>query len=204
MKKVSFYSFLAAAILFTGCSQKNIEIDGNTPSANNTQSSNQINSSDDKLNQIDSNNYVENDNALNSNTDTVEARDLVIDSSNPEGTLVSINGEKVVINTIYFGFDKFNLSEEMRRTAKENAEKLAAINANTKIKIEGNCDEWGSDEYNYALGLKRAKTVKDVLVNNGVNANISLVSYGESKPVCGEKTKECWQENRRVNHTLAK
>ncbi|MDU5325453.1 OmpA family protein, partial [Campylobacter ureolyticus] len=66
------------------------------------------------------------------------------------------------------------------------------------VKVEGNCDEWGTDEYNYALGLKRAKSVKDALVANGVRADrISVVSYGESNPVCKDKSKSCDAQNRR-------
>ena len=60
-------------------------------------------------------------------------------------------------------------------------------------------DQWGSDEYNYALGLKRAVAVKDALIAKGVDAGKTLlVSYGESKPTCTAKTKDCWAENRKV------
>ena len=69
-----------------------------------------------------------------------------------------------------------------------------------EIRVEGNTDEWGNDEYNFALALKRASSARDALVSNGVPAEtVKLVSYGESKPVCSEKTKECWQKNRRVD-----
>ena len=68
------------------------------------------------------------------------------------------------------------------------------------IKVEGNCDEWGTDEYNYALGLKRAKSAKDALVRNGVSADrIAVVSFGESNPVCTDKTKACDAQNRRAD-----
>ncbi len=67
-----------------------------------------------------------------------------------------------------------------------------------RIMVEGNCDEWGSDEYNYALGVKRAKTAKDALVAQGVSADrIEITSNGESKPVCTERTKACDAQNRR-------
>jgi peptidoglycan-associated lipoprotein len=71
------------------------------------------------------------------------------------------------------------------------------------VKLEGNCDEWGSDEYNFALGLKRAEAVKKVLVADGIDASrISMVSYGKSNPVCTDHTKACWAKNRRVNFKL--
>jgi len=83
--------------------------------------------------------------------------------------------------------------------------KLSGVQAGTTIKIEGNSDEWGTDEYNYALGLKRAKAVKDSLVMDGIAAQgISVVSFGESNPVCSEKNSACWQKNRRSEHKLVK
>jgi len=73
----------------------------------------------------------------------------------------------------------------------------------TIIKLEGNCDEWGTDEYNYALGLKRAKTAKDALVADGVDAQkIIMVSFGESNPICTQKNTTCWKMNRRVDYRL--
>jgi len=69
-----------------------------------------------------------------------------------------------------------------------------------KIKIEGNCDESGTDEYNYALGLKRAKAVQDAMVLKGVpQIAISIISLGESTPVCNDGTEECNMRNRRVD-----
>lgn len=120
------------------------------------------------------------------------------------GNYYMINGQRVLIEHVYFGFDKYNLTADNKSKAVSNASKLSAVSSDTTIKVLGNTDEWGSDEYNYALGLKRANAVKDVLVANGVTTNISLVSLGESNPVCTEKTKDCWAQNRRVEHELEK
>ena len=120
------------------------------------------------------------------------------------GNYYMINGQRVLIEHVYFGFDKYNLTADNKSKAVSNASKLSAVSSDTTVKVLGNTDEWGSDEYNYALGLKRANAVKDVLVANGVTTNISLVSLGESNPVCTEKTKDCWAKNRRVEHELEK
>jgi peptidoglycan-associated lipoprotein len=104
---------------------------------------------------------------------------------------------------IYFDFDKFNVRADMRSTIEEVVSKVDGLAANEKIKIEGNCDEWGTDEYNYALGLKRAKSVKTQLSKLGVDAKrLSLISYGESNPMCSSKTDNCWSQNRRVEFKI--
>ena len=120
------------------------------------------------------------------------------------GNYYMINGQRVLIEHVYFAFDKYNLTAENKDKATSNASKLSPLKADTTVTVSGNTDEWGSDEYNYALGLKRANSVKDVLVANGVTANVALVSLGESSPVCTEKTKDCWAKNRRVEHELSK
>lgn len=65
-----------------------------------------------------------------------------------------INGQKVLIEHVYFAFDKYNLTSENKDKATSNASKLSALSADTTVTVSGNTDEWGSDEYNYALGLK--------------------------------------------------
>lgn len=171
MKKIGLLSFLVAAVLFTGCSQKSVE-----PST-----------SESSLNKMDM------------MTEETVAQDVSAMEREGKWNYFNVNGSEEYIQSIYFAFDKYNLTQEQRAVAKSNADKLAGYAG--KIKVEGNCDEWGTDEYNYALGLKRAKVVKDALVADGINAgSISLVSFGESNPVCTEKNKECWQKNRRSEY----
>ena len=106
------------------------------------------------------------------------------------------------IQNVYFDFDKFNIRPDMQNIINQNASIFNEA-SNFKIMIEGNCDEWGSDEYNYALGVKRAKAGKDALIAQGVAADrIEITSNGESKPVCTDKTKACDAQNRRDEFRL--
>lgn len=109
----------------------------------------------------------------------------------------------VVIDTaaitgpIYFDYDKSNIRPDAEATLQR---KLPWLNANPgmRIRIEGNADERGSDEYNIALGQRRAASAKKWLVDHGIDAGrFDIVSYGEERPVCREHDESCWQQNRR-------
>ena len=179
MKKLGLYSVLVAALLFaTGCSEKNADMNV------------------ENVAQPEVANTIPDTNIADGSFSALE--------KTADGQYFMINGQKVFIANIYFGFDKYDLAGENKENAMSNASKLAALKSDTTVKVSGNTDEWGTDEYNYALGLKRANSVKDVLVANGVTANVALVSLGESSPVCTEKTKDCWAKNRRVEHELSK
>ena len=108
------------------------------------------------------------------------------------------------IQPIYFATDSYRISESELHKIDADAQVFnSELARDLSIKVEGNCDEWGTDEYNYALGLKRAKSAKDALSIVGVDeGRMSLISYGESKPVCFEHNEACWQQNRRVNFKL--
>jgi peptidoglycan-associated lipoprotein len=72
------------------------------------------------------------------------------------------------------------------------------------VLIEGHCDERGTDEYNLALGERRARSAMNYLTSRGVaKERMSVVSYGEERPLCKEKTEACWAQNRRA-HFLVK
>lgn len=101
------------------------------------------------------------------------------------------------LKPVYFDFDRSFIRDDARAVMKTNAEWLKA-NPNAKIRIEGNCDERGTKEYNQALGQRRAIGAKKYLTDMGISAHrISLISYGKEKPICSEENETCWQKNRR-------
>ncbi len=118
--------------------------------------------------------------------------------------LSKFNSSSNGFKSIYFGFDQYQVTSDMEGRMQENISRAKALQQG-RIKLEGNCDEFGTDEYNYALGLKRAKAVKDALVDEGVaSRRIVIVSYGESNPVCTTHNHLCYARNRRVDLHLTR
>jgi peptidoglycan-associated lipoprotein len=102
-----------------------------------------------------------------------------------------------ITGPIYFDFDKSTIRPDAAATLDRKVPYLQA-NPGMRIRIEGNADERGSDEYNLALGQRRAASAKRYLVDHGIAADrFDLVSYGEERPVCTEHNEACWQQNRR-------
>jgi peptidoglycan-associated lipoprotein len=107
------------------------------------------------------------------------------------------------LRDVYFDFDKYDIRPPDAKTLDANASWLKS-NPNHLVLIEGHCDERGTNEYNLALGERRAKSTMNYLVSQGVQASrITIISYGEERPVCTQKNEECWAKNRRA-HFLVK
>lgn len=101
-------------------------------------------------------------------------------------------------SSVYFDFDSSQIRSDAAAVLDAQASGLAG--SSNAVRLEGNCDERGTTEYNMALGERRAKAAKDYLVLKGVGADrIETVSYGEEKPVCTEQSDDCHQQNRRVD-----
>jgi len=101
---------------------------------------------------------------------------------------------------VFFDFDRHAIRQDAAKTLEDDA-KIFKGNG-MKITVEGHCDERGTDEYNIALGVKRAAAVKKYLTDMGVDANrIRTISYGAERPFCKEHNEKCWQENRRAHFT---
>jgi len=103
------------------------------------------------------------------------------------------------LQTVYFDFDRFNIRDDARPVLQSNANLVQQSPAGTVV-VEGNCDERGSEEYNLALGEKRAESVKSYLVDLGVpSGRLYTVSFGESKPAVMGHDETAWRYNRRVD-----
>lgn len=102
------------------------------------------------------------------------------------------------LQTVYFEFDRYDLTPEALQTLADNARVLKA-HPEARIVIEGHCDERGTVEYNLALGDKRAKAAKDYLLSLGVTASqVSTISYGKERPIDTNHSEEAWSRNRRA------
>jgi peptidoglycan-associated lipoprotein len=100
-------------------------------------------------------------------------------------------------NNIYFEFDKSRLTPMAQDTLMRHAAWLRE-NPDATVTIEGHADERGTNEYNLALGDRRADSAKDFLVDLGIPASrLTTISYGEERPLCMDQTEECWAKNRR-------
>jgi peptidoglycan-associated lipoprotein len=106
------------------------------------------------------------------------------------------------VQTVYFDYDKSDLRPDQMSRLKANASWLKQYPTVT-FTVEGHCDERGSQEYNLGLGDQRANRVKEYLVSEGIDpARMSIISYGEERPVCRESNEECYRMNRRAAFTM--
>jgi peptidoglycan-associated lipoprotein len=107
-----------------------------------------------------------------------------------------------VLKDVYYQFDSVELASEAQETLKKNAEWMKA-NPKVRVEVEGHCDDIGSNEYNLALGAKRAQVAKDFLVDQGIATDrLVTISYGKEAPACFEHTEECRIRNRRARFVM--
>ena len=106
------------------------------------------------------------------------------------------------LKEVYFDYDRYDLRGDAREILRANADWLKS-NAAMRVEIEGHCDDRGTNEYNLALGAKRAQAAKDYLATLGIAAErLSTISYGAEIPVCKEATESCWRQNRRARFVV--
>jgi peptidoglycan-associated lipoprotein len=112
-----------------------------------------------------------------------------------KGTLGA--GGQGPLSDIHFDYNDYSVRAQDGEILKSNADWMTK-NSAARVQIEGHCDNRGSEEYNIALGAKRAQAAKDYLETLGIGADrMSTISYGKELPVCTEDTDECWAQNRR-------
>lgn len=108
-----------------------------------------------------------------------------------------------LLGDVYFDYDQAGLSDAARDRLAANA-RFFGEHQEFQITIEGHCDERGTNEYNLALGDRRANAVKDYLGSFGVAADrLRTISYGEERPFCSDGDEACWRENRRAHFVLS-
>jgi peptidoglycan-associated lipoprotein len=102
------------------------------------------------------------------------------------------------LRTVYFDFDQSSLTLDATTTLSANARMLTDY-PDVNIRVEGHCDERGTVEYNLALGQRRAISVRNYLLNYGINpSRITVISYGKERPVDPRSNAEAWRKNRRA------
>ncbi len=109
------------------------------------------------------------------------------------------------LKTLYFDYDRYNLRADQQPTAKANVGHIEKHAEWKQIVVEGNCDERGTEEYNLALGDKRANAVADYYIRLGVpSARVITVSFGSSRPAVQGHDESAWKFNRRVDTLVNK
>ncbi|MEM1181110.1 MAG: OmpA family protein [Acidobacteriota bacterium] len=109
-----------------------------------------------------------------------------------------------LIGDVFFDFDKSDLRSQARERLAKNAEFMNSAEGRAyTFKVEGHCDERGTNEYNLALGQNRSTTAVDYLASLGVARDrFEVISYGEERPFCTESSEACWQQNRRARFVI--
>jgi len=119
-------------------------------------------------------------------------------TAHQEGTLPAAGA----LADVFFAFDRSELDPAAREVLQRNSDWIKQNPAVT-VEIEGHADNRGTNEYNLALGARRAQAVKDYLVTLGnASDRLSTISYGEELPVCGGESEECWEKNRRAHFVV--
>src|SRR5688500_5514719 len=131
--------------------------------------------------------------SLLAKADTSETANRQLDEIRAEQAASAAAG----LRDVFFGYDSWTISDDQRQALNRDAEWMKS-NPAALIKVEGHCDERGTSDYNLVLGEKRAKAVRNYLVELGVGANrLAVVSYGKERPFCNERSESCYQQNRR-------
>lgn len=196
MKRKLLVGVTVAVLFLAGCSKQPSLENAQNVNANQTQTEQtaQVNENTETV-QKEQNESVNTENA-NVEEENLSVAKVKVENANEEFA------KKLSSIVIYFDFDKYNIRPDQWPKVVKLAKLIKSNPGNFTVRIEGNCDEWGTEEYNYALGLKRANSVKNALIKLGVDPKkLTVISYGELNPVCTAHARWCWRLNRRDNFT---
>lgn len=192
MKKVLFLLLLALVVgaLATGCAKKQVVSEAETETA-----------AEEAKKQAEEEAAMEKEGEPAMMEEEISAEEIAkADTAYKEGELAMME-EASKIKDIFFDYDRYDIKKEFAETLSGLADVL--IKNNAGVIIEGHCDERGTNEYNLALGDRRANAAKEFLVASGVSpSKIEIVSYGEEKPQCTQSTENCWAKNRRAHFVI--
>ena len=131
-----------------------------------------------------------------------QARQLQEDRLQAEAAVREAAGTAFVDEYIHFAFDSAVLSDQAQEILNSKADYLRT-NSGVKVTVEGHCDERGTNSYNIALGERRAESVKNFLVDLGINTNrLNTTSYGEERPIAMGQKEASWAMNRRAQFVI--
>ena len=130
---------------------------------------------------------------------TVAAADTRGGSATATRTIRVVRREEIVFEDVHFDFDRFNLRPDALKILDEAATRLQA-NPDIRVTIEGHADSIGTQQYNLALGERRANSAREYLISRGIAANrLQTVSYGEDRPIADNNTAQGRAQNRRAH-----
>ena len=116
--------------------------------------------------------------------------------------IAAVTPPGAALQDVYYEFDSTDLAGDAQAILKQNADWMKN-NLKSRVEVEGHCDDLGSNEYNLALGAKRAQSAKEFLVNQGIAPErLVTISYGKEAPACLEPTDECRVKNRRARFVI--
>jgi peptidoglycan-associated lipoprotein len=116
--------------------------------------------------------------------------------------IAAVTPPGAALQDVYYEFDSTELAANAQDTLRQNADWMKN-NPTARVEVEGHCDDLGSNEYNLAVGARRAQSAKDFLVNQGIAPErLVTISYGKEAPACFEPTEECRVKNRRARFVI--
>ncbi len=187
MKKI-FSTLIIAGLFVSGCANRGIVKETAQPQAQNQISAEQKQTNDTSAD-------------IKPSQETVTSKELA--PTPPVDSMSLFKELQAKMMDIHFDFNGYIIRNDEKFILKHVADTLRKNNS-LRVTIEGNCDERGTEEYNLALGDRRASAAKQYLLSMGIQAGrMDTISYGKDKPFCTEHDEACWRENRRDHFVLS-